>query len=230
MQRQIVECIPNFSESRRPEVVQAIEDAIRSVKGVHTLDRHMDDDHNRTVITFAGAPEAVGEAAFLAIAKAAELIDLETHSGEHPRIGATDVVPFVPILGVTMDECVELARALGKRVGEELDIPVYLYENAATRPDRVNLAHLRKGEYEGLKKAIQEDPSRAPDFGPAKLGKAGATVIGARSPLIAYNVYLTTGDVSIAEKIARRVRQSSGGLRYVKALGMLVEGQAQVSM
>ena len=230
MERRIVECIPNFSESRRPEVVQAIEDVIRAVKGIYVLHRHMDNDHNRTVITFAGAPEAVGEAAFQAIAKAAELIDLDKHQGEHPRIGATDVVPFVPIRGVTMDECVELSRALGKRVGEELQIPVYLYEKAATRPDRVNLAILRKGEYEGLKKAIHEDPARAPDFGPAKLGKAGATVIGARSPLIAYNVYLTTGDVSIAEKIARRVRHSSGGLRFVKALGMLVDGQAQVSM
>jgi glutamate formiminotransferase/formiminotetrahydrofolate cyclodeaminase len=230
MERRIVECIPNFSESRRPEVVQAIEDAIRSIKGIYPLDRHMDDDHNRTVITFAGSPEAVSEAAFQAIAKAAELIDLDEHTGEHPRIGATDVVPFVPISGVTLDECVELARALAKRVGEELEIPVYLYEKAATQPDRVNLARLRRGEYEGLKKAILEDPGRAPDFGPARLGKAGATVIGARSPLIAFNVYLTTSDVSIAEKIARRVRHSSGGLRFVKALGMLVEGQAQVSM
>ena len=230
MENRIIECIPNFSESRRPQVVDAIEDVIRSVKGIYTLDRHMDDDHNRTVITFAGNPEGVGEAAFLAIAKAAELIDLDKHSGEHPRIGATDVVPFVPISGVTMDECVELARAVGKRVGEELEIPIYLYENAATRPDRVNLATLRKGEYEGLKKAIREDPQRAPDFGPARLGKAGATVIGARSPLIAYNIYLTTDDVTIAEKIAKRVRHSSGGLRFVKALGMLVDGQAQVSM
>jgi glutamate formiminotransferase/formiminotetrahydrofolate cyclodeaminase len=230
MERRIVECIPNFSESRRPEVVHAIEDVIRSVKGIYSLDRHMDDDHNRTVITFAGEPEPVGEAAYLAIAKAAELIDMDKHSGEHPRIGATDVVPFVPISGVTMDECVELARTVGKRVGEELEIPIYLYEKAATRPDRVNLATLRKGEYEGLKEAILEDPERAPDYGPAKLGKAGATVIGARSPLIAFNIYLTTDDVTIAEKIARRVRHSSGGLRFVKALGMLVEGQAQVSM
>jgi glutamate formiminotransferase/formiminotetrahydrofolate cyclodeaminase len=230
MERRIVECIPNFSESRRPEVVQAIEDAIRAVKGIYLLDRHMDDDHNRSVITFAGDPDAVGEAAFQAIAKAGELIDLNKHRGEHPRVGATDVVPFVPISGVSMEECVDLARALGKRVGEELGIPVYLYEKAATRPDRVNLAKVRKGEYEGLKEAIRSDPDRTPDFGPAELDKAGATVIGARSPLIAYNVYLTTDDVSIADMIAKRVRHSTGGLRFVKALGMLVEGQAQVSM
>ncbi len=230
MDRRIVECIANFSEGRRAEIVQAIEDAIGAVKGIYLLDRHMDDDHNRSVITFAGDPPAVAEAAFQAIAKAAALIDLHQHDGEHPRIGATDVVPFVPISGVSMDECVELARALGKRVGEDLGIPVYLYEKAATRPDRVNLARLRKGEFEGLKEAIVSDPDRAPDFGPAELGNAGATVIGARSPLIAYNIYLTTDDVTIAEKIARRIRHSSGGLRFVKALGMLVEGQAQVSM
>jgi glutamate formiminotransferase/formiminotetrahydrofolate cyclodeaminase len=230
MQQKIVECITNFSEARRPEVIESIQAAITGVPNTYLLDRHMDDDHNRSVITFAGDPEAVVEAAFQAISKAAELIDLNKHQGEHPRIGATDVVPFVPIRGVSMDDCVELARRLGKRVGEELDIPVYLYEKAATRPDRTNLARLRKGEYEGLKKAIVEDPDRAPDFGPAELGKAGATVIGARTPLIAYNVYLTTEDVSIAEKIAKRVRHSSGGLRFVKALGMLVEGQAQVSM
>ena len=230
MERRIVECIPNFSESRRAEVVQSIEDSIRAIKGVYLLDRHMDDDHNRSVITFAGDPQAVAEAAFQAVAKAGELIDLDKHSGEHPRIGATDVVPFVPISGVTMEDCIELARSLGKRVGEELGIPVYLYEKAATRPDRVNLANLRKGEYEPIKEAIQSDPDRVPDFGPAKLSKAGATVIGARTPLIAYNVYLTTDDVSVAVRIARRVRHSTGGLRFVKALGMLVDGQAQVSM
>jgi glutamate formiminotransferase/formiminotetrahydrofolate cyclodeaminase len=229
MERRIVECIPNFSESRH-EVIEAIEEAIRSVSGVYLLDRHMDKDHNRTVITFAGNPEAVSDAAFQAIAKAAERIDMDKHSGEHPRIGATDVVPFVPISGVTMDECVAIARSLGERVGETLGIPIYLYEKAATRPERVNLAAVRKGEYEGLKEAIKKDPERAPDFGPTELGKAGATVIGARSPLIAYNVYLTTDDVSIAQDIAKRVRYSSGGLRFVKALGMLVEGQAQVSM
>jgi glutamate formiminotransferase/formiminotetrahydrofolate cyclodeaminase len=230
MQQQIVECIPNFSEARRPEVIEAIQAAIAEVRGIYLLDHHIDEDHNRSVITFAGDPQGVLEAAFQAISKAAELIDMDQHSGEHPRIGATDVVPFVPIRGISMEDCVALAEKLGKRVGEELNIPVYLYEQAATRPDRVNLARVRKGEYEGLKQAILEDPDRVPDFGPKELGKAGATVIGARSPLIAYNVYLTTEDVSIAQQIAKRVRHSSGGLRFVKALGMLVEGQAQVSM
>jgi glutamate formiminotransferase/formiminotetrahydrofolate cyclodeaminase len=170
------------------------------------------------------------EAAFSAVKTAAKLIDLETHQGEHPRIGATDVVPFVPLSGVTMDDCVEMAHQLGKRVSDELDIPVYFYERAAVRSDRVNLEDIRRGGYEKLKQAISADPDRAPDFGPARLGSAGATVIGARPPLIAFNVYLSTDDVTIAKKIARTVRYSSGGLRYVKALGMLVEGRAQVSM
>jgi glutamate formiminotransferase/formiminotetrahydrofolate cyclodeaminase len=230
MEQPIVECIPNFSEGRRTEVVEEIQAAIAAVQGVHVLDRHMDADHNRSVITFAGQPEGVLEAAYAAIARAAQLIDLDQHEGEHPRIGATDVVPFVPIQGVTMDECVELARRLGHRVGETLRIPVYLYEFAASRPDRVNLADIRKGEYEGLKAEITNNPDRLPDFGPANVGSAGAVVIGARVPLIAYNVYLTTDDVGIADEIARAVRHSSGGLRYVKALGMLVDGRAQVSM
>jgi glutamate formiminotransferase/formiminotetrahydrofolate cyclodeaminase len=226
----IVECIPNFSEGRRIEIVDQIEAAIAAIEGVHVLDRHMDGDHNRSVITFAGHPEGVLEAAYAGIARAAELINLDEHQGEHPRIGATDVVPFVPIQGVTMNDCVDLAKRLGARVGEALGIPVYLYEFAATRPDRVNLADIRKGEYEGLKTSIVSDPDRLPDFGPAKLGPAGAVVIGARVPLIAYNVYLTTDDVGVADAIARVIRHSSGGLRYVKALGMLVDGRAQVSM
>ena len=226
----LIECVPNFSEARRPEVVEAIQAEIAAVEGVHILDRHMDEDHNRTVITFVGSPAGVEEAAFRAIAKAAKLIDLNRHSGSHPRIGATDVVPFIPISGATMQDCVEIAKRLGKRVADELDIPVYLYEEAASSPDRRNLAVHRKGEYETLKDAIQTDPGRAPDFGPKKLGPAGATVIGAREFLIAFNVYLTTDDVSIARKIAKTVRHSSGGLRYVKALGMLVDGRAQVSM
>ncbi|HEY44995.1 MAG TPA: glutamate formimidoyltransferase, partial [Anaerolineae bacterium] len=230
MTPKIIECIPNFSEGRNAEVIDAIQTAIADVAGVHVLDRHSDEDHNRTVITFVGSPEAVPQAAFSAIEIAAELINLDQHRGEHPRIGATDVVPFVPISGVTMDECIEMARTLGKRVGDELSIPVYLYENAATRPDRKNLENIRRGEYEKLKESIRDDPDRAPDYGPACLGTAGATVIGARPPLIAYNVYLTTDDVSIAKNIARTVRQSSGGLPHVKALGMLVEGRAQVSM
>ncbi|MER3514825.1 MAG: glutamate formimidoyltransferase, partial [Chloroflexota bacterium] len=200
--KRLVECVPNFSEGRRREVIEAILAAIRSVDGVIVLDHHSDVDHNRTVVTFVGPPEAVLEAAYAAIAKAAQLIDLDHHRGEHPRIGATDVVPFVPLEGVTMEDCVALARQLGERVGKELGIPVYLYEAAATRPDRENLENIRRGEYEGLKAEIATHPDRAPDFGPARLGPAGATVIGARPFLIAYNVYLTTSDVEIAKKIA----------------------------
>lgn len=230
MPGQLVECIPNFSEGRRLEVVSEIRSAIEKAGDVFVLDQHSDHDHNRSVITFVAPPEQVVEAAFAGIAAAARLIDLDHHQGEHPRIGAADVVPFVPISGVTAQECVELAKQLGRRVGDELEIPVYLYEEAATRPDRVNLEDIRRGEYETLKDAIQNDPERAPDFGPARLGPAGATVIGARAPLIAYNVYLTTDDVAIAKKIARTIRHSSGGLRYVKSIGLLVDGLAQVSI
>ncbi len=226
----IVECVANYSEGRRHEIIDQIAAAICEVAGVSLLDRESDCDHNRTVLTFVGGPEAVSEAAYRSIARASELIDLDIHTGQHPRIGATDVVPFVPISGVTMDDCVMLAKALGERVGRELGIPVYLYEAAATRPDRENLANIRKGEYEELKTAIETDPDRLPDYGPARLGKAGATVIGARMPLIAFNVYLTTTDVEIARKIAKAIRHSTGGLRFVKALGLLVNGKAQVSM
>jgi glutamate formiminotransferase / formiminotetrahydrofolate cyclodeaminase len=226
----LVECIPNFSDARRPEVISAIREAITAVPGVHVLDQHSDLDHNRTVITFIGSPAGVEEAAFQSIKKAAELINLDEHTGEHPRLGAADVVPFVPISDISMTECVEIARRLGKRVGEELSIPVYLYEEAATRPERQNLENIRRGQYEGLKEEIESRPERQPDFGPNQVGPAGATVIGARQPLIAYNVYLTTDDVSVAQRIARAVRHSSGGLRYVKGMGLLVEGRAQVSM
>ena len=226
----LIECIPNFSEARRPEIIDQIAAAITSVEGARLLDRSSDLDHNRTVITFAGPPFAVEEAAFRAIRTAAELIDLNNHQGEHPRIGATDVVPFVPLSEATMEECVAIARRLGQRVGHELGVPVYLYEAAATRPERANLENIRKGQYEGLKAEVESNPERTPDFGPAKLGSAGATVIGARNPLVAFNIYLTTSDVDIAKKIAKAIRNSSGGLRYVKGLGMLVEGRAQVSM
>ena len=226
----IIECIPNFSDAKRPEVIEAIIDAVAAVPGVHVLDRHSDMDHNRTVLTFIGDPAGVEEAAYLGIAKAAELIDLNQHQGEHPRMGAADVVPFVPITDVTMQECVEIARRLGKRVAYSLNIPVYLYEEAAARPDRKNLEDIRRGEYEGIKEAIATDPYREPDFGPKVMGPAGAVVIGAREPLIAYNIFLNTPDVSIAEKIGRRVRNSSGGFRFVKGMGVLVDGLAQVSM
>jgi glutamate formiminotransferase/formiminotetrahydrofolate cyclodeaminase len=226
----LIECIPNFSEARRPEIIDQIVAAITSVDGARLLDRSSDLDHNRTVITFAGSPLAVEEAAFRAIKTAAELIDMHQHTGEHPRIGATDVCPFVPLSDATMEECVAIARRLGQRVGSELNVPVYLYEAAATRPERNNLENIRRGQFEGLKDEIESNPERTPDFGPAKLGTAGATVIGARNPLVAFNVYLVTSDVDVAKKIAKAIRQSSGGLRYVKALGLLVEGRAQVSI
>ena len=230
-QKRIVEAVPNFSEGRRPAVIKAIVDAYNSVEGARVIDYSSDPDHNRTVVTIVGEPEAVSEALFRGIAKAAELIDMDAHEGEHPRIGATDVVPFVPIKNVTMEEAVEMARSLAQRVAEELGIPVYLYAKAATRPDREVLSRIRKGEYEGLKADLEAGKEeRFPDYGPRKLGKAGATVIGARPPLIAYNIYLTTDDVSIARKIAKAVRHSSGGLRYVQAMGLLMEGRAQVSM
>ncbi len=230
-QKRIVGAVPNFSEGRRPDVIQAIVDAYSSVEGARVIDYSSDPDHNRSVVTIVGEPEAVSEALFRGIAKAAELIDMDKQQGEHPRIGATDVVPFVPITNVTMDEAVQFARQLAQRVSEELHIPVYLYAKAATRPDRVVLSHIRKGEYEGLKADLEAgNEERLPDLGPKKLGKAGATVIGARPPLIAYNIYLTTDDVSIARKIAKAVRYSSGGLRNVQAMGVLVEGKAQVSM
>lgn len=190
----------------------------------------MDQDHNRSVVTFAGTRREVGEAAFLAIAKAAELIDMRLHRGKHPRMGATDVVPFIPISGVNMDDCVKLAHQVGERIAKKLDIPVYLYEEAATRPERRNLANVRRGEYEGLQEAIKE-PERKPDFGPAVLNpKSGATVVGARRPLVAYNVYLNTGNLEIAQKIARAVRERNGGLTNVKAIGLYLENRKQVQV
>lgn len=227
----IVECVPNFSEGRRPEVVEEIANAMTSA-GVKILDREMDADHNRSVITLAGEPDAVAEAAFRGIRTAARLINLDTHRGEHPRIGATDVVPFVPVRGVTMDDCVALARRVGERVAHELGIPVYLYERAATRAERRDLAYIRRGEYEALKAEIATNPDRAPDFGPKRVGPAGATVIGARPFLIAYNVNLATSDLQVAKDIARTIREKSGGLPSVKAKGFMLHEKhiAQVSM
>ncbi len=226
---QIIECVPNFSEGRRPEVIEQIVSAIRSVDGIVLLDQSSDSDHNRSVITFVGNAAAVEEAAYLGIAKAAELIDMNTHSGEHPRMGATDVVPFIPIAEASMEDCIQIANRLGKRVGE-LGIPVYLYEDAATKESRRNLEDVRRGQYEGIREAIKTKKSRKPDYGPAELGRAGATAIGARAPLIAYNVYLNTGDVQVAQEVGKAVRHSSGGLRFVKGAGFLVDGKAQVSM
>jgi glutamate formiminotransferase len=226
----LIECIPNFSEGQRRDVIDAIAAAVAGVPGATVLDIHADYDHNRSVITFAGEPGAVAEAAFQAARQAARLIDMNQHRGQHPRVGATDVLPFVPLRGATLEECAEIARAVGRRIGEELGIPVYLYEAAATRPDRRELPNLRRGEYEGLREAITNDPTRAPDYGPARLGAAGATIVGARPPLIAFNVYLNTNDVRVAKRVAKAVRGSSGGLRGVRALGLLVGARAQVSM
>jgi glutamate formiminotransferase len=231
--RKIVECIPNFSEGRRTEVIDQIIAAIKSVPGAVLLDRESDPNHNRSVITYVAEPDVVVDSAIAAAAKAAELIDLNKHSGEHPRMGATDVIPFVPIAGVAMDECVALARSCGERMWSELGIPVYLYEKAATRPERENLANVRKGQFEAIRDEIATNEGRRPDFGdPIVHPTAGITAVGARPPLIAYNVNLGTSDVEIANKIARAVRHQSGGLRYVKALGFELKdcGLVQVSM
>lgn len=250
----IVECVPNFSEGRDAAIIEAIGASVRSTAGVKLLSVEPDKDYNRTVVTFIGSPGGVTEAAFRATAVAAEMIDMSKHSGEHPRLGATDVVPFVPVSGVSMEECVQLARTYGKRVGDELGIPVYLYEEAATRPARRNLAAVRKGEYEGLAAKLR-DPEWQPDFGPSIFSpRSGATVTGARVFLIAYNVNLKTNDQKIAHEIALRIRESGrvqkdaqgnpvvdangqkviipGTLRAVKAMGVLLEAHdiAQVSI
>jgi glutamate formiminotransferase/formiminotetrahydrofolate cyclodeaminase len=228
--RSLVECVPNFSNGRDPDVYGRIVEAIAGVAGVQVLDVSADPDHNRTVVTFVGSPDEVMEAGYRGIAAAKVLIDLDNHQGEHPRIGATDVLPFIPIRGVTMEECANLARRLGRRVGEELGIAVYLYGAAATSPERELLANIRKGQYEQWKEEVATNPKRRPDFGPAEPRNWGATVIGARPFLIAYNLYLDSTDVAVAEQIARAIRFTSGGLRYVQARGFLVENQAQVSM
>lgn len=228
----IVQCVPNFSEGRRVDVIEALVEAIKRVKGITLLDYSYDESHNRSVVTFIGEPEAVIEAAFQGAKKAAELIDMSGHSGGHPRMGAADVIPFIPVTGVKMEDCVEMANRLGKRLAEELDLPVYLYEEAALRPERKNLSEVRRGQYEGLIESIHE-PERKPDFGPAKVHpRAGATAVGARPPLIAYNINLDTEDLNIAKLIARAIRGSSGGFPTVKALGIMIEetGKAQVTI
>jgi len=228
----IVQCVPNFSEGRRVDVIEALVEAIKSVKGITLLDYSSDESHNRSVVTFIGEPEAVIEAAFQGAKKAAELIDMSGHSGGHPRMGAADVIPFIPVAGVKMEDCVEMANRLGKRLAEELGIPVYLYEEAALKPERKNLSEVRRGQYEGLIESIHE-PERKPDFGPANVHpRAGATAVGARPPLIAYNINLDTEDLNIAKLIARAIRGSSGGFPTVKALGIMIEetGKAQVTI
>ena len=225
----LIECVPNFSEGRDMTIIQSLGDAIEAVEGVNLLNVSSDYDHHRTVMTFIGEPEPILEAAYQSIAIAAQLIDLEKHQGVHPRMGATDVVPFVPLRGASISDCVEVAQKLGVQVGDKLGLPVYLYEAAATQPDRQNLADVRRGGYEKLKEEIHL-PHRKPDFGSTRLGNAGACVIGARQPLIAFNAYLDTDDVDIAQQIAVEIRESGGGLAFLKALGLLVAGQAQVSM
>ena len=215
----LVECVPNFSEGRAAATIAALQATVRGVDGVRLLDTHSDADHNRTVLTFAGTPGAVAEAAFRAVREAAARIDLRTHRGVHPRIGAADVVPFVPLGDAPMAVCVELAQALGARLGSELGLPVYLYGEAARTPARRRLPELRRGEYERLRRELASDPHLAPDFGPRHVGPAGATAVGARRPLIAYNVTLATSDLAVAQAVARSVRESSGGLPAVQARG-----------
>lgn len=229
----LVECVPNFSEGRKSETIDSIASAIESVEGVVVLNRHIDVDHNRSVITFVGAPNAIVNAAVNAVATAQRFIDLRTHAGVHPRIGATDVLPFVPVSGVTMDECVALAHEAGQRIWRELSIPVYFYERAALRPDRIRLEHVRGQGFEWLSREVAINPDRAPDVGDRALHEsAGATVVGARPFLIAFNVNLRTNDLSIARSIARQVRERDGGLPFVKALGFELQsrGIVQVSM
>jgi len=226
----LVECVPNFSEGRDKAKVDAIVDAMK-MDGVYLLDREMDADHNRCVITLVGEREAIQEAAIRGVGKATELIDLCVHQGAHPRMGAADVVPFIPIDGVTIEDCVAMARHVGAEIWKRFEVPVYLYESAAATPERQNLENVRRGQFEGIRVEIATNAARKPDFGEARVHPtAGATVVGARKFLIAYNVFLNTPDVEIAKKIAKAVRFSSGGMRFVKGAGFLVRGQAQVSM
>jgi glutamate formiminotransferase len=232
----LIECVPNFSEGRRPEIVDEIVRAIGQIEGVTVLDHSSDPTHNRSVVTFAGAAEPVVRSATAGVGRALELIDMEQHSGAHPRIGAVDVIPFVPLGGTRLAECVDLARRFGEQIAMRFDLPVYLYGEAALRPERKRLARVRRGQYEGLRDEIGTNPDRAPDFGPRRLHpRGGAVAVGARKPLIAFNVNLRTDDLAIAIKIANAVRESSGGLPAVQAMGVMLENpgmppMAQVSM
>src|ERR1700676_221625 len=231
--KKLIECVPNFSEGRDPAKVEAIIAAMSSVPGVYVLDREMDADHHRSVVTLAGEPEAVAEAAVLGAGKAMELIDMTKHAGAHPRAGATDVVPLIPIEGVTLEDCVALARRVGQEIWKRHRIPIFFYEAAAMRPERVNLENVRRGQFEGLREEMKKNPDRQPDVGDPKVHPtAGVTVVGARKFLIAYNVNLNTADVGIANKIAKAIRFSSGGLRYVKSMGVELKARslAQVSI
>lgn len=228
----ILECVPNFSEGRDKEKVEQIVEEVRKVKGVTLLDYSSDETHNRSVVTFVGEPEAVIEAAFNAVKKASEVIDMTTHQGGHPRMGAMDVCPLIPIKEVTMEEAIELSKKLGKRIGDELGISVYLYEKSASKPERENLAVVRKGQYEGMEEKLKSE-GWEPDFGPVELNKkSGVSAVGARMPLVAFNVNLSTDNVEIAKAIAKKIRAKGGGFAYCKAMGLLLEDKnlAQVSM
>jgi glutamate formiminotransferase/formiminotetrahydrofolate cyclodeaminase len=226
----LVECVPNFSEGRDKAKVDAILEAMK-MEGVYLLDREMDADHNRCVITLVGDPVNVAEAAIRGVGKAAEIIDLTKHSGAHPRLGAADVIPFIPIEGVTLEDCVAIARRVGEEIWKRYKVPVYLYEAAAQRPERQNLENVRRGQFEGIREEVKANPDRRPDIGEASLhATAGATIVGARKCLVAYNVYLNTPNVDVAKKVAKSIRFSNGGLRYVKGMGVPVRGLAQVSM
>lgn len=228
----LIQCVPNFSEGKNQELIEQILDEIRAVKEVKLLDYSMDKDHNRSVVTFIGEPSAVTEAAFNASKKAGQLIDLQKHKGGHPRMGATDVIPLIPISDVTMDDCVELSKKLAKRIGEELNIPVYLYEKSASKSERVNLANVRKGQYEGMEEKLKTE-GWEPDYGPKELNqRAGVTAVGARMPLVAFNINLATNDITIAKKIAKIIRASGGGYTFTKALGIEITERniVQISM
>jgi glutamate formiminotransferase/formiminotetrahydrofolate cyclodeaminase len=231
--RRIIECVPNFSEGRNKEVIDSLAGALTRFPGVALLDSEMDAAHNRCVISIAGNPESVAEGVIEAVGKAAELIDLRRHSGEHPRMGAADVIPFVPVSGISIEECVEISIQVGRAIAERYGIPVYLYDQSARIPARQDLAYVRKGQFEGIREEIRTNPDRRPDFGTCEIHpSAGATAVGARFPLIAYNIYLRTADLKIAREIARSIRFSGGGLRYLKALGFEIKdrNQVQVSM
>jgi glutamate formiminotransferase/formiminotetrahydrofolate cyclodeaminase len=231
--KRLIECVPNFSEGRNAATVEAIVGVMSGVPGVYVLGREMDADHNRCVVTLAGEPEAVAEATLLGTGKALELIDLTKHSGAHPRVGATDVLPFIPIDGMTIEDCVALARRVGNEIWKRYRIPVFFYEAAATRPERANLENVRRGQFEGLREELKHNHDRQPDVGEPKLHPtAGVTVVGARKFLVAYNVNLNTSDIGVANKIAKAIRFSSGGLRYVKSMGVELKARnlAQVSI
>lgn len=225
----LIECVPNFSEGRNKATIEQIVSAIAQ-HPVEILDYSSDPDHNRSVVTFVGHPDAVTDAMFSGVKRASQLIDMNKHDGVHPRIGAADVIPFIPLRNFSLEDCLILVQSFAKRVGSELSIPVYLYEDSATRPERKNLAYVRKHQFEQLKTTIVSDPDREPDFGPKQLSSAGASAIGVRKILIAFNIFLKTDDVDVARDIALKIRASSGGLPEVKALGLLVDGQAQVSI